>query len=325
MTTVLGSPTTTAFDPNEGSPPVRAVAVPVLPQSELDTLLERFLKSLVNAHHVSEMTATGYRWKLGHFFAWLRKQGVETIAGVTYAHFADYLTEVRWKSPRTSDKFACQCRKFARWCKARGALPSTTPGDFTGDYRAPKAPRAKPKSISREDLMRLLDGAATYGKQNGRMLPAVALAGLAGLRRNEITWVTWGCWDQEKKRLRIESPKTRRAGEASVRYVPASQRLAQILTENRHGRADTDTILDFPCFGGTNGNGNRALHGLCKQLKMKPIGWHALRHTAATLMVQAGVDIERVRAFLGHRDLTMTSIYVLSKDSDLDSAAEAIL
>ncbi len=42
-------------------------------------------------------------------------------------------------------------------------------------------------------------------------------------------------------------------------------------------------------------------------------------------MVQAGVGIEWVRAFLGRRDLTKSSIYVVSRDSDLDSAVEAIL
>lgn len=323
--TTAPAPTTTAFAPFEGSLPVDAVAVPVLAPSELDRLLEKFLKSIVQAHHLTEMTATGYRWKLGHFFAWLRPQGVETIAGITYAHFEDYLSERHWASPLTSHKFACQCRKFVRWCKARGVLPSTTVGDFTGDYKAPKAPRGKPKAISREDLVRLLDAARTFGRSGGRVEVAVALAALGGLRRNEIAWVTWGCWNQDAKRLRIAAPKTARIGDRSVRNVPVSAKLAEILLRNRGERKDEDTILDFPCFAGTNGNGDRALRALCKKLGMKKVSWRALRHTAATLQVQAGIDIERVRAFLGHRDLTMTSIYVQSKDSDLDSAAEAIL
>jgi len=122
-------PTATAFAPTTGSMPVQLVTVPVLAPSELDLLLEKFLKSIVQAHHLTEMTAISYRWKLGHFFAWLRSQGVETIGAITYGHFEDYLTERKWASPLTSHKFACQCRQFVRWCKARGVLPTFTPWD----------------------------------------------------------------------------------------------------------------------------------------------------------------------------------------------------
>jgi hypothetical protein len=42
--------------------------------------------------------------------------------------------------------------------------------------------------------------------------------------------------------------------------------------------------------------------------------------------VKAGVDFERVRLFLEHRDLTQTSVYALGeqKDTDMDAAAAAI-
>lgn len=327
MTTALAAPPVPLFDvaQAERSLPVGAVAVPILPNNPLFDALDRFCKTIVTAHHLSPMTAQAYEWRLGSFFRWLRSRDVESVGAITYSHFEDYMADSKWASPATAHKFSCQCRKFQRWCRARGILTGDEKADFTGGFKAPGVPRGKPKSIPREDLVKLLDGARTFGRSGGRMELAVSLAGLAGLRRAEIMWVKWSDLDLVRNRLRVASPKTRRTGDHSVRSVPISSKLREILVRNRGGRLDEDPILDFPHFGGNTANGNRALVGLCRKVKVKPIGWHALRHTAATLMVQAGVDIERVRAFLGHRDLTMTSIYVQSKDSDLDSAAEAIL
>jgi site-specific recombinase XerC len=160
--TALVAPPVPTFDANlaERSLPMGVIVrLPVRPQSQLASLLDRFCQTIVSAHHLFPATALGYRGKLGRFFDWLEGQGVQTVAEITYAHFEDFMSESKWPSSATSHKFACQCRKFARWCKARGVLPSEGKGGFTGEFRAPKAPRGKPKSIPREDLVKLLDGA----------------------------------------------------------------------------------------------------------------------------------------------------------------------
>jgi integrase len=317
------APAAPAFDLAlaEGSLPVGAVRVTDRPVNQLFDLLDRYCKTIVLAHHQSPMTAITYEWRLGKFFQWLHGKGVATVDAITYALFEDYIADSKWPSSQTAHKFACQMRKFTRWCKARGTLAPTAP-DCTGGFKVPKPTREDPKSISREDLVRLLDGAKTYGRSGGRMEVAVGLASLAGLRRSEIVAAKWSDLNVETKRLRVLSPKTHR-----LRFVAVSPKLLEILTRNRGDRRDDDAILDFPSFGGTTANGNRALHALCKKVGIKPIGWHALRHTAAFLQTDAGVDIEKVRLFLGHHDLTQTSIYVRGKqkDTDMDDAVATIL
>ena len=50
---------------------------------------------------------------------------------------------------------------------------------------------------------------------------------------------------------------------------------------------------------------------------------HKLRHTAATLMLQNGVDVRAVQEVLGHEHLNTTEIYTHIDNDDLRTAARA--
>ncbi len=51
---------------------------------------------------------------------------------------------------------------------------------------------------------------------------------------------------------------------------------------------------------------------------------HVLRHTCASRLAQAGVDIKRIQEFLGHRTLTMTLRYAHLSPKHLDVCADAL-
>ena len=50
---------------------------------------------------------------------------------------------------------------------------------------------------------------------------------------------------------------------------------------------------------------------------------HKLRHTAATLMLQNGVDVRTLQEVLGHDHLNTTQIYTHVDNEDLRTAARA--
>ena len=50
---------------------------------------------------------------------------------------------------------------------------------------------------------------------------------------------------------------------------------------------------------------------------------HKLRHTAATLMLQNGVDVKTVQEVLGHENLNTTQIYTHIENTELQIASEA--
>lgn len=57
------------------------------------------------------------------------------------------------------------------------------------------------------------------------------------------------------------------------------------------------------------------------EMQKKKIGPHTIRHTTATHLLRAGVDINTIRAWLGHVSLDTTNIYA---ETDLDMKAKAL-
>jgi len=55
-----------------------------------------------------------------------------------------------------------------------------------------------------------------------------------------------------------------------------------------------------------------------------PVRPHMLRHTAATNWIRAGVDIDVVRALLGHASLASTTVYLHARDEDKRRAVTAV-
>ena len=55
--------------------------------------------------------------------------------------------------------------------------------------------------------------------------------------------------------------------------------------------------------------------------KVRP---HMMRHTAATNWIRAGVDVDIVRALLGHVSLASTTVYLHARDEDCRRAVEAV-
>jgi site-specific recombinase XerD len=57
------------------------------------------------------------------------------------------------------------------------------------------------------------------------------------------------------------------------------------------------------------------------EMRKKRIGPHTIRHTTATHLLRAGVDINTIRAWLGHVSVNTTNIYA---ETDLEMKAKAL-
>jgi site-specific recombinase XerD len=65
----------------------------------------------------------------------------------------------------------------------------------------------------------------------------------------------------------------------------------------------------------------RAAMGRVPEMRKKRIGPHTIRHTTATHLLRAGVDINTIRAWLGHVSINTTNIYA---ETDLEMKAKAL-
>ena len=71
----------------------------------------------------------------------------------------------------------------------------------------------------------------------------------------------------------------------------------------------TDMTKKTDCLGDPlqqNNLGQREFARVLKAAKVRPIKFHGLRHTSATLALSAGVPIKAVQERLGHRNITIT-------------------
>ncbi len=65
----------------------------------------------------------------------------------------------------------------------------------------------------------------------------------------------------------------------------------------------------------------RAAMSRVPEMRKKRIGPHTIRHTTATHLLRAGVDINTIRAWLGHVSINTTNIYA---ETDLEMKAKAL-
>jgi len=135
----------------------------------------------------------------------------------------------------------------------------------------------------------------------------VAFAINTGLRREEQFSLRWDQVGWESRTLTIPLPKG-----GKTRHVPLSDAALSILRS-----LDTlDSPWVFPresnrlLPGSADSFVNRKYAPALRKAGIKGACWHTLRHTAASRLVMAGVDLYAVKEILGHRDIKTTLRYV---------------
>lgn len=166
-----------------------------------------------------------------------------------------------------------------------------------------------------EELRRLLDVCRSRFSGYYDWETICLLGARAGLRRSEIYWLAWDDVDLERRVLQVTAkegwqPKTGESG-----FVPIRQDLARHLRSlKRSGRwviGERPSPAVMSAF----------FRKISRRAKLKG-NIHTLRHTFASLLVQAGVDLYTVSKLLRHRNIQMTEIYAHLAPRTLSEAVE---
>ena len=179
-------------------------------------------------------------------------------------------------------------------------------------------------------------------------IPKVVVALFTGIRRGELMALRWGHVDldacilrvrealEETKKygLRVKATKTG----AGRRDITLPDIAVQALAEHRREQLEvrmrlalgrlTDDALVFPALDGRPQSPNN-LSGDWREfrlaVKAPKVGFHALRHTHASMLIAAGVDIVEISKRLGHADPSITlKVYAHLFRSDDSKSAAAI-
>lgn len=127
-----------------------------------------------------------------------------------------------------------------------------------------------------------------------------------GMRKGEILSLEWRDVDFARSVLVVMKSKNRER-----RTLPLNSRIYGLLMEKQLKRVAGSDIV-FSTSRGTRilaRNLSRAFYVARKRAGINDFRFHDLRHTFATRLVQAGVDIYKVQRLLGHKTPAMTQRY----------------
>ncbi len=136
------------------------------------------------------------------------------------------------------------------------------------------------------------------GAKFPEQLAEFVLALNTGLRLSEQYGLTWADVSVSRRVLTIQRSKN-----GTTRHVPLNQSSLNALESLRERAGSTG----FVC-GGAPGP-RRWFEPALAEAKIASFSWHCLRHTFASRLVMAGVDIRTVQELLGHKTIAMTVRY----------------
>ena len=146
------------------------------------------------------------------------------------------------------------------------------------------------------------------------LTPMVLAALNTGLRRGELIALDWSDINLPAKRLHVRAAA---AKSGKSRYVPLNKEAGAVLTrwQKQGGTGRVFNVRDV----------KTAWHALMKAAAIKGFNFHDLRHSFASKLVMAGVDLNTVRELLGHADLKMTLRYSHLAQEHKQSAVEKLM
>jgi len=136
--------------------------------------------------------------------------------------------------------------------------------------------------------------------------PLVLLLLNTGMRPSELLKLEWldVSFESETLTVRDENAKS-----GKTRYIPLNSEAKQILQNCKKDSTSPQYVFPSPVSGLPMDKMPRAITRLIKDIPLIDFRPYDLRHTFASKLAMAGVDLNTIRELLGHQDMTMTLIY----------------
>ena len=277
-----------------------------------------FLEMMAVERAAAANTLTAYARDLADAAAFLSKRGsaLQTAgAEEIEAYFADL--GARGMSAATAARRRAAVRQFYRFVLGEGWRTD----DPSRRVDAPKQGRPLPKLLSRDDVVRLIAAARTFGSgEDGgaeglRLACMVELLYAAGLRVSELVGLPLSAVARDpafiivrgkggKERLAPLSGPARAALKTYIAVRPAFL-----------PKGDKANPALFPSRGAGGRLTARRFAQMLDQaaltagLDPAKVSPHVLRHAFATHLLEGGADLRTVQTLLGHADIATTQIY----------------
>lgn len=166
--------------------------------------------------------------------------------------------------------------------------------------------------LSLEECCDLIDACNSY------LRPIVTFALHTGCRRGEILGLTWDRVDLKHDFILLDDTKS-----GKRREIPINATLRATLTGIVR-KIDIPYVFWNPETGKKFIDIRESFKSACRKAKIHDFHFHDLRHTFASQLVMAGVDLTTVSKLLGHASLTMTLRYSHLAPEHLKNAVDIL-
>lgn len=276
-------------------------------QKRTNPLIQRMAEDML-LRNLSPRTIDTYTWHINRFAVFIGKP-LEDATPEDLRSFQLHLVQERKVSWSTFNQTVCGLRFLYRTTYPRPWHVTMIPFG--------KRPKKLPAVLGADEVDRLLQ-CVTCLKHRTLLLTLYA----AGLRLSEGAALTIPDIDSKRMLLRIACGKGKKE-----RLVPLSPRLLTALRE--YWKQVRSPVFLFPGSTFEARISSTTIQKSCKAAVIKAgirkdVTPHTLRHSYATGLLEAGVDLLTIGHLLGHKSFSTTMIYLHVRRPHMESTPSPI-
>ena len=272
-------------------------------------LVDRFTEFL----DVSEITVKAYRTGIKQFMMYLNMQNVAMPTRESVVMFKKALV-AEGRKPSTVALYLAAIRRFSAWLESEGLC-----ADFAQGVKSPRMDKShKRDALTGTQIKACVQGINRTSLQGKRDYAAFLLMATCGLRTIEVSRANVGdLQDVEGQAVLFVHGKGRSDKSDFVKLsAPVLQALREYISDR--GQVQEDAPLFASCSRRNRGQRltTRTVSTIAKQAMIhagynsRRLTAHSLRHSAATLAIDAGMPLQEVCEFMRHSDISVTMVYV---------------
>jgi integrase/recombinase XerC len=278
-------------------------------------ILKAFTRHLTSERDLSSHTVRAYIGDLESLLAHLETLNVNEISKMELNHLRSWLANQQIKGGARSSlsRRTTTIRLFTKWAAKNKYLAK----DVGSTLVTPKGHRTLPDVLEIEDAKIAMDSMATRAAEEEtplslRDVAIVEMLYATGARVGELCGLDLNDIDYDRQTIKVLGKGNK---ERTIPLGnPAVRALTNWLKQGREQIANSNS--GSAVFIGVRGKriDQRAVRTIVYEALsaiegIERMGPHALRHSAATHLLEGGADLRTVQEILGHASLATTQIY----------------
>jgi len=280
-----------------------------------EKVLGEYTHHLTKERSLSEHTTRAYLGDLTSFFDNLELQKVDDLSDVTIAHIRSWLAtqQVKGGARTTLSRRAVSIRLFTKWATKKGFLAK----DIGLTLATPKGHRTLPEVLSVADATVAMDSIATRVAEEEsatsiRDCAILEVLYASGARVSELCGLDLDDIDYQRNTILVlgKGNKERTIPLGNPAMKALNNWIKRARSEMANGASGEAVFLGVRGKRIDQRTVRTVVYEALEALEgAQRLGPHALRHSAATHLLEGGADLRTVQEILGHASLATTQIY----------------